>query len=149
MSNARNMIAEGMATGETTYLHVAPMFHLANAGAMYMHFLAGGKHVVTRTFTPEGVAQTIERLQVTDVLLVPTMIQMFVDEPAIAKYDLSSLRRVIYGASAISEALLDRATSKLPNTEFVQAYGITQLSPCATILPVERSHRGGPQEGQA
>jgi long-chain acyl-CoA synthetase len=68
------------------------------------------------------------------VLLVPTMIQMFVDHPGVENYNLSSLRRVIYGASPISEAVLDRAMVRLPNAEFVQAYGMTELSPCANYL---------------
>jgi long-chain acyl-CoA synthetase len=111
------------------------MFHLANAAAMYIHFLAGGSQAVLRGFTPERLAQTIERFKVTDILLVPTMIQMFVDDPSTGRYDLSSLRLIIYGASPISEALLDRAIEKLPTTEFVQSYGMTELSPSATILP--------------
>ena len=63
------------------------------------------------------------------------MIQMTVDHPGIEKYDLSSLRAVLYGASVISEAVMDRAMARLPKTQFYQAYGMTELSPCATILP--------------
>ena len=90
---------------------------------------------VIRMFSPEGVARAIEAFKVTDALLVPTMIQMFVDDPLIGQYDLSSLRRLTYGASPISEAVLDRAIARLPNVQFVQAYGMTELSPCATYLP--------------
>jgi long-chain acyl-CoA synthetase len=135
MANARNALAEGLAGENTVYLNVAPMFHLANAAAMYIHFLAGGSQAVLRAFTPERLAQTIERFKVTDILLVPTMIQMFVDDPSTSRFDLSSLRLIIYGASPISEALLDRAIGKLPTTTFVQSYGMTELSPSATILP--------------
>ena len=85
--------------------------------AMYTHFLAGGSQAVLRAFTPERLAQTIERFKVTDILLVPTMIQMFVDDPSTSRYDLSSLRLIIYGASPISEALLNRAIEKLPTTK--------------------------------
>ena len=35
MANARNMLAEGLADEDAVYLHAAPMFHLANAAAMY------------------------------------------------------------------------------------------------------------------
>ena len=45
-----------------------------------------------RAFSPEGVMQAIERYQVNEILLVPTMIQMLVDHPAIGAHDLSSLR---------------------------------------------------------
>ncbi len=145
MSNARNMAGEGLASQGGTYLHVAPMFHLANAAAMYLHFLVANSHAVVRMFTPDAAAQAIEKFKVTETLLVPTMIQMTVDHPELGKYDLSSLRSVLYGASVISEAVMDRAMAKLPSTQFFQAYGMTELSPCATILPW-RDHIG---EGRA
>jgi len=50
-------------------------------------------------FTPAGVADAIERHRVTDVLLVPTMVQLLVDSPDAAAADLSSLRNLLYGAS--------------------------------------------------
>jgi acyl-CoA synthetase (AMP-forming)/AMP-acid ligase II len=76
----------------------------------------------------------IETHCVTDVLLIPTMIQMVVDHPALPDHDLSSLRRLLYGGSAISEAVLNRTMKALPGTELVQAYGMTELAPLATIL---------------
>ena len=135
MSNARNMAAEGLASDSGVYMHAAPMFHLANAAAMYLHFLTGSSHAVVRMFTPDGVAGAIQQFKVTETLLVPTMVQMVVDHPGLEKFDLSSLRGVLYGASPISEALMNRAMEKLPTTQFSQAYGMTELSPCATILP--------------
>jgi long-chain acyl-CoA synthetase len=134
MVNALNALSEGMWPGATMYLHAAPMFHLANGAAMYSVLLSGGSNVVIQSFTPEGVMAAIQNARVTDVLLVPTMIQMFVDHPALASYDLSSLRNISYGASPISEAVLDRAARALPNVQFTQAYGMTELSPIATIL---------------
>jgi acyl-CoA synthetase (AMP-forming)/AMP-acid ligase II len=43
------------------------------------------------------------------------MIQMLVDHPDVHKYDLSSLRQMAYGASPISEGLLDRAMRTIPD----------------------------------
>lgn len=135
MSNARNMAVEGLASPNGTYLHAAPMFHLANAAAMYLNLLTGNSHAFVRAFSPESAAEAIESFKVTDTLIVPTMIQMLVDHPATASRDLSSLKSILYGASPISEAVLDRAMARLPTTRFAQAYGMTELSPCATILP--------------
>ncbi|WP_454624987.1 acyl-CoA synthetase [Bradyrhizobium cenepequi] len=134
MVNALNALGEGLFPGSAIYLHAAPMFHLANGAAMYSVLLSGGSNVVIRGFTPEGVAGAIQEERVTDVLLVPTMIQMFVDHPALASYDLSSLKNIIYGASPISDAVLSRAMKALPNVQFTQAYGMTELSPIATLL---------------
>jgi len=101
---------------------------------MYSLLLSGGSNVIIQSFTPEGVMAAIQNEGVTDVLLVPTMIQMLVDHAALANYDLSALKHVLYGASPISEAVLDRAARALPHVRFTQAYGMTELSPIATLL---------------
>ena len=134
MVNALNALGEGLFQSSAIYLHAAPMFHLANGAAMYSLLLSGGSNVMIQGFTPEGVMAAIQSERVTDALLVPTMIQMLVDHPAIGSYDLSSLKHVIYGASPISEAVLGRAMAALPNAEFTQAYGMTELAPIATLL---------------
>src|SRR5258707_860220 len=51
-----------------------------------------------------------------------------------ADSDMSSLVHLVYGASPISEALLERARKVFPAAGFTQAYGMTELSPCATLL---------------
>ncbi len=127
-------MAEGLAGPGRVYLHAAPMFHLADMAFSMMHALSGNTHAFVPGFASEAVLASITRDRVTDVLLVPTMIQMLVDHPAMhAGPDLGSLKRIYYGASPISEALLDRAMAALPGVEFVQAYGMTELSPIATV----------------
>ncbi|GKT34910.1 long-chain-fatty-acid--CoA ligase, partial [Aduncisulcus paluster] len=61
------------------------------------------------------------------MLLVPTMIQMLVDHPGAAQLDLSGIRTITYGASVISEAVLQRAKHVFPNARFTQAYGMTEI----------------------
>lgn len=134
MANALNALGEGLWPGTSIYLHAAPMFHLANGAAMYSVLLSGGSNVVIQGFTPDGVAAAVQKERITDVLLVPTMIQMFVDHPTLGSYDLSSLKRISYGASVISDAVMMRAMKALPHVEFTQAYGMTELSPIATLL---------------
>ena len=134
MANALNALGEGLFAGTATYIHAAPMFHLANGAAMYSLLLSGGSNVIIQSFTPEGMMAAVQNNRVTDVLLVPTMIQMLVDHPALGNYDMSSLTHVVYGASPISEAVLGRAMAALPHAQFTQAYGMTELSPIATLL---------------
>ncbi|MDN5860442.1 MAG: long-chain-fatty-acid--CoA ligase [Pseudonocardia sp.] len=124
----------GFVEADGRILHAAPMFHLAAIAAWTGRGVVGGTHVIVPMFTPAAVADAIERHAVTEVLLVPTMIQMLVahldNEPA----DLTSVRHLIYGASPISEALLARAEKHFPAAGFTQAYGMTELSPIATLL---------------
>jgi acyl-CoA synthetase (AMP-forming)/AMP-acid ligase II len=135
-ASGMSLLGEGISPRGSVYLHAAPMFHLADFGISIPQFLAGNAHAIIPAFKPEAVLESIARDRVTDVLLVPTMIQMLVDHPAMkAGHDLSSFKRVVYGASSISEAVLDRAMKALPGVEFFQAYGMTELSPVATINP--------------
>ncbi|KKC05037.1 long-chain-fatty-acid--CoA ligase [Mycobacterium nebraskense] len=135
MTSALGCLATGrFLTDHGRILYAAPLFHLAAIGMWIAGNVAGSTHVMVPSFTPGGVAEAISNHQVTDVLLVPTMIQMLIDHPDPAGFDLTSLRHLIYGASPISEALVDRAQKAFPNTGLAQAYGMTELAPAATFL---------------
>ena len=134
------------ATGEFvspggTYLHAAPMFHAADQAGGFGGALVGATHVIVPGFDPKVVLDAISVHGVTDTLLVPTMIQILVDHPDLAQYDLSSWRNLAYGGSAIAEAVLERARRNLPHVRLMQAYGMTELSPVTTLLRFE-DHRG-------
>jgi acyl-CoA synthetase (AMP-forming)/AMP-acid ligase II len=115
-------------------LHAAPLFHLAGIAAWTAGCLVGSTHVILPMFSPAAVMAAITEHQLTDALLVPTMIQLLVDDPAVADQDFSSLLHLIYGASPISDAVLQRARKVFPAAGFTQAYGMTELAPCATLL---------------
>ena len=128
--------SEGLANAGSTYLHAAPMFHLADIGFAGAQWMEGNTHSIIPAFNPELMLDVLERDRVTHAMLVPTMIQMLVDHPAMKKpRDLSALQTIIYGASPISEAVLERAMAALPGVGFVQAYGMTELAPLATVNP--------------
>ncbi|MCK2243742.1 MULTISPECIES: long-chain fatty acid--CoA ligase [unclassified Crossiella] len=135
LTSALGAIASGhiFAAG-ARYLHAAPMFHLADLAGWAAASAVGGTHVIIPNFSPIGVMHAIQRYQVTDTLLVPVMIQMVIDHPELADYDLSSLRAVAYGASPIPQAVLERAMKAFPNASLTQLYGMTELSPIATVL---------------
>src|SRR6185295_16967108 len=65
----------------------------------------------------------------------PAMLRMVVDHPDFASFRTASVRRIRYGASPIAGGLMDRALAAFPNAGFYQAYGMTELSPVATVLP--------------
>jgi long-chain acyl-CoA synthetase len=101
---------------------------------MYCLFLSGGTSVVIKAFEPGAVFDAIERHGVTETNLVPTMLQMMADHPAVRSRDLSSLKKIMYGGSPIAEAVFDRVASALPGVAFTQTYAQSELSPTATIL---------------
>jgi long-chain acyl-CoA synthetase len=128
---------------DAIFLHSPPMFHLADATMIIGTTMIGATHAVVPFFSPENVAKAIESERVTEVVLVPTMFGMLREYAASHAVDFSSVRKVVYGASPISETLLRQAMEIFPNAEFRQAYGQTELSPFATILTPE-FHKASP-----
>jgi len=138
MTSALGCLASGLfLTSGGPLLHAAPMFHLADLAIWTAQICRGGTHVFIPAFRPDWVLEAVQRHGITDMLLVPTMVQMLVDDPALSDYDTSSLQAVLYGGSPISAALLERAAQRLPTASFVQAYGMTEVSPVATLLAPE------------
>lgn len=135
-------------TSSVRYVHAAPMFHLADGGMTYAATIFGGSHVFVPSFDAASFLRTVEEEQVTHALLVPTMIRLLLDCPDIASRNISSLERLIYGASPMAEALLRIAMERLPKVGFVQAYGQTELSPLATVLGAEWHVLDGPKAGK-
>ncbi len=127
----------------STYLHAAPMFHLADIALLIATTIATGTHVFMPAFDPGAVPKSIVENGVTHVLLVPAMINMVLNHPAIDEFDLSGLRRIIYGASPISVPVLEQLIEKLPGCGLAQAWGQTELAPLATILRPEHHVVGG------
>lgn len=119
---------------DTVFLHAAPMFHLADASCLIGLTALGATHVILPGFEPDATLDSIERHRISALLLVPTMIGMTCERLRTRIADVSSVRRLYYGASPISAALLERAMTVFPNAQFFQGYGQTELSPGATML---------------
>jgi long-chain acyl-CoA synthetase len=132
--NAANMNVAVGYTSDSIYLHAPPMFHIADNASTLVVTMLGGTHVFIPRFDPAMVAATIEAEHVTHTLLVPTMINALVNAPAIDAHDLSSLKKLPFGASPMPDAVLRRAVEKLPHCDFVHLYGMTEAAPLVTAL---------------
>jgi long-chain acyl-CoA synthetase len=143
-ANAMTTIAHLGLDGSLVHLHSGPLFHLGAGGRVYATAVAGGKHVVMSRFTPEQALSTIARERVTVATFVPTMLAMLLQLPDIHTYDLSSLRLITYGASPMPETVLQECLRRLPHVRFAQSYGMTELSPVATMLGAEHHTLNAP-----
>jgi long-chain acyl-CoA synthetase len=148
VANALNAIAGFEFTEDIVYLHAGPMFHAADGASSYAATMLAGVHVYVARFEPLAVLQAIQEHKVTNTILVPTMINMVVNHPEVTRFDLSSVRRIGYGASPMPEAVLKRAMELMPSILFQHAYGMTELSPIATLLPPRYTTLSGPYAGR-
>jgi len=148
LTSTLGSLATGIVGFGGRVLVVTPMFHIAGLIPIVSSLISGSTIVIVPAFNPVAVMRAIERHHVTDVVLIPIMIQLLVDHPQCAEHDLSSLQRLVYGGSPISVAVLDRARKALPHTSFAQLYGQTELSPTATILMPADHEESGPHPGR-
>ena len=116
------------------YLHAAPMFHIADAEFIYGVTYMGGTHFTIPGFEAGAFLDAVARHKITDVVLVPTMIQMLLDHPALATTDTTSLNRLWYGGSPLAEQTILRLLNALPHVSPIQLYGQTEAGPIITIL---------------
>jgi len=115
-------------------LQVAPLFHLAGLSFLLRGLVVGCTQVIVPGFSVESMLEAIERERCTKLMAVPAMLQVLVDDARTAAADLSSVESVGYGASPITEALLERAFAMFPQAEFTQGYGMTELSAGVSYL---------------
>ncbi len=130
------------------WLHVAPMFHIADGCAVFGATMGLSSHVFIPGFTPQGTMQAVQEHRVTTTLLVPTMVNMLVNDPELAKYDMTSLKDIIYGASPMPEAVIVKALEVLPGAGFTHAYGQTECAPLVTYTGPEFHVLEGPNAGR-
>lgn len=144
LSSATGIMAEGIFADDPVGLHAAPMFHLADMMATACLLLRGGRHVMLAAYRPDLVCGLVAQERITDLLLVPVMMQMLVEHPGFVAADTSSLRSILYGASPASEALLNKATAALPGVLFAQVYGMTETAATNSILrPADHRREAG------
>ena len=128
---------------EGVYLNQTPMFHAASMGGILGTPASGGTNVYIPLFDPAGVMGLIEAHQVTQTVMVPTMIGLTLGHPEFSPERLASLQQLTYGASPMPPALLDNLLSLYPDLEISQGYGMTECSAVLTWLGPEEHRVGG------
>src|SRR5882757_4700977 len=127
-------MAEGAYGTDEIYLHTSPNFHIAGAMNVFQAFICASRNIVLPRFEAGAALAAISTEGVSQSLLVPTMIGMILDHPNFTGIDTSSVRRILYGAAPMTDALLDRAMAAFPRAEFMQLYGMTETTSNACIL---------------
>ena len=143
-SHALMAIAELGLSDRDVWAHVAPMFHLADAWAIFAVTAVGGVHVVFPDFEAAAILDGFEREGVTITNLVPTMLHRLVSDPSAGGRRFPALRAILSGGASITPTLLDRVLATF-RCEYVQTYGLTETSPYLTFSTLKRTLRDRPE----
>ena len=117
-------------------LHAAPLSHGSGLYALPNIARAATNIISDKSFDAEKILQIIETRQVTNFFAAPTMIKRLIDCPAFERYDLGSLRAVMYGGAPMLVDDLTNAMKKLGPC-LVQLYGQGEAPMTITYLSHE------------
>ena len=118
-----------------------PLFHVGGSCYAQLGIHAGARTILLREPAPPALFGAIAS-GATHAFVVPTVIHgvLAAGEQAITAF--GGLKKVGYGASPMPLPMLRKALAAWPNVEFIQVYGMTELSGVATMLTPE-AHRDG------
>jgi fatty-acyl-CoA synthase len=131
-THALGTIAEIHLTDRDVWIHVAPLFHLADAWATWAVTWVGGTHVLVREFDAKVVLEAIQKEKVTLTNLIPTMLNLMVNHPDVGKYDYRSLRVLLSGGAPIAPEVVRKIVETF-KCDYIQTYGMTETSPYLTL----------------
>ncbi|MBW1777531.1 MAG: acyl--CoA ligase [Deltaproteobacteria bacterium] len=117
-------------------LVLAPMFHVMGLHGQLMRAIyMGSTCVIAEKFSPATAMQTIQPESVNVCVAVPTIFWLMMVNPDFEAFDLSSLKRIIYGGSPASENFIKSIHARFPQALQINAYGLTECTSVATVLP--------------
>ncbi|MCH8102152.1 MAG: AMP-binding protein, partial [Chloroflexi bacterium] len=123
------------------HMLVAPLYHVAGLWVTISAIQRGSSLYVHQDFDPVEVVRALDEEGIHWAVLVPAMIQAcLVAVPDAAQRSFSELRGIIYAASPIAVETLRQAIDTF-RCGFIQLYGMTELSPIATVLSADDHRR--------
>jgi fatty-acyl-CoA synthase len=122
---------------EMTLMSVAPLFHVTGMqGGMNGPLYIGNTVVMLPRWDRNAAAECVQRYKISSWTAIPTMIQDFFANPDIARYDLSSIRRLSGGGAAMPAAVAQRLENM--GVTYVEGYGLSETIAATHLNPSDR-----------
>ena len=119
-----------------------PPYHIAGIAAALSSVYAGRRVVQLANFSADAWIETARHERISTAFVVPTMLSRIVDALEGEKTaDMGHLQSLSYGGGKMPLAVIEKAMALFPDTDFTNAYGLTETSSTITVL--------GPDEHRA
>jgi len=113
---------------DQVFLDVLPIAHnlpLACPG-LQGYLLHGGRFVVANSTRSENIFALIERHRVTHIAVVPALLIRLINDPAIEKFNLSSLRVIQSGGQRLQPEVRRRTKELIPSVTVQENFGMAE-----------------------
>ena len=129
-----------------TVLAVVPQFHAMSWGLPYAGLYSGANILMPGQFLQAvPLAEMIETYKVTVAAGVPTIWNGLYHELKNNPRDISTIRALVVGGSAMPRALTAAYEQEL-GVDVLHAWGMTEMSPLGTVCVLQSQHADLPQD---
>ena len=127
---------------EDAALVCVPPYHIAGIAATLSSVYAGRRVVQLANFSADAWVEGARGERITTAFVVPTMLARIVAALEGEKTaGMTHLQSLSYGGGKMPLAVIEKAMALFPDTDFTNAYGLTETSSTITVL--------GPEEHRA
>ncbi|MEY4602757.1 MAG: hypothetical protein RIT43_49 [Bacteroidota bacterium] len=130
--------------GEDTIITALPMYHIfALTANCIVFFRYGATNVlITNPRDMKAFCKDLKKNPFSILTGVNTLFIGLLNQEVFRSLDFSKLKLSLGGGMAVQDAVADR-WEKLTNSPLLEAYGLSETSPAATINPINGTHRRG------
>jgi long-chain acyl-CoA synthetase len=129
--------------GKEVNLGCLPYFHSYGlTAAMNMSIFYGWCDVLIPKPEARAILESVDKYKVTFFAGVPTLFNAMINDPDIKKYDLSSIKACLSGAAPLAVETI-RGFKDLTGLLLMEAYGLTETSPCTHAIPFGGKEKPG------
>lgn len=113
-----------------------PPFHILGLLNLLAVVAAGASVRLHRRFDLDAVLTAIEQDRITIEMAVAPIVLQMASHPELERFDLSSLRYIMWGATPVTPSVAETVTRR-SGVRFLPAYGASEL-PVIAVNPVDR-----------
>jgi acyl-CoA synthetase (AMP-forming)/AMP-acid ligase II len=130
---------------DDVYLTSGPLYHSGPGGFMAGALALGQTIVVQRKFDPVDWLRLVQHYRITSTFSAPALIRMVCALPADvkARYDRSSMQRMIANAAPWSLTLKQQYLADFPADSLWEVYGSTELGVNCVLEPKDQLRKPG------
>ncbi len=133
-----------LAEGGEIIVTALPLYHIFALTANCLTFFKIGATnlLITNPRDIPGFVKELGKYKFTTLTGVNTLFNALLNDPNFAKLDFSGLRITLGGGMAVQKAVAER-WKQVTGTPLIEAYGLTETSPAATINPLDLKEYNG------
>jgi len=121
-----------------------PLYHILSltANCLFMLKIGGCNLLITNPRDIPGFVKELAKQRFTMFTGVNTLFNALLNNPDFAKLDFSGMKVALGGGMAVQKAVADR-WKQVTGATLVEAYGLSETSPAATINPLDLEEYNG------